>query len=440
MANQSKTSITENSALEHVKKAAFRAELSCTKIVGFHLQRMKTASTWRFRYRDLTNKAKIINLGKYVEGSSNRLEAVKLAKSYREKIDEGTDPIAEIQKQKQHNKAQFIKDQSSTLGAYFDGIYMQYQDRKKDGGKHSLGKIRTNFAYLFDVPMHAITKDMLEEWQAKREQLGNSYETIRRAYGALRTLLRHAVEKEVLTEYPLKTFKLQEPTHEEKKKKHDGSQKKNRRMLTDNELAKIRSGAEMFRLECEEKIASGYPKVPIWFYYFFRLAAYTGMRPGDLYSLNWIELNLNFKNINFTPNKTLHHRDPIQVNIILDDSILELIKAWHAKQGKPTSGLVFPNPITGEEYKEQAHRRHWKRLLELGGIDGRLDFYSLRHHFISKMVDAGVPIFTVARLAGHKSTNMIEEHYAHLKPNASVNPLALVSGDFNEPAKDVKHG
>jgi integrase len=440
MAKQSKTSITENGALEHVKKAPFRAELSCSKIVGFHLQRMKTASTWRFRYRDLTNKAKIINLGKYIDGKKDRLEAAELAISYRAKIDQGSDPIAEIEKQRQHNKAKFIKDQSNTLGAYLDGIYTQHQSRKKNGGKHTLTTIRTNFTHLFDLPMYAITKDMLEDWQAKREQIGNSYETIRRAYGALRTLLRHAITKEVLDEYPLKNFKLQAPTQEEKMKKFDGSEKQNRRLLSSGELEQIRNGAKLFKSKCKDKIFSNYPKVPIWFYYFFRLAAYTGMRVGDLYSLNWIELNLNFKRINKTPNKTLHHRDPIQITLILDETILELMKKWHGKQGKPENGLVFPQLFTGEQYERQAHRRHWKRLLKLGGIDYRLDFYSLRHHFISKMVTSGVPMFTVARLAGHKSTRMIEDHYGHLAPDASVNPLALVAGDFSDSKKEVKHG
>jgi integrase len=436
MAKQSKTSITENAVLLHLKNKPFRAELSCSKIVGFHLQKMKNTSTWRFRYRDLSGKAKIINLGKYVDGKKDRLEAAELAISYRAEIDKGIDPTAEIEKQKQHNKAKFIKDKSSTLGAYLDGVYTQHQSRKKDGGKHTLSIIRSNFKEWLELPMSALSNDLLETWQAGKEQKGTSFQTILRAFGALRTMIRHAISKEFLDADPIKNFKLAAPTHEEKAKMFDGSEKKNRRMFTNDELAKIREGAEMFRLDCNRKVIEGKTVVPSWFYYFFRLAAYTGMRTGDLYSLNWTELNLNFARINKTPQKTLHHRDPIKIDLQLDDETLSLMKQWHILQGKPTDGLVFANPETGKQYDRQRHKKHWLKVLNNGGINYRLDFYSLRHHCISKMITSGVPMFTVARLAGHKSTRMIESNYGHLAPNASVNPLALVASDFSGTKKE----
>lgn len=441
MAKQSKTSITENSALEHVKKAPFRAELSCSKIVGFHLQKMKTASTWRFRYRDLTNKAKIINLGKYVDGKKDRLEAAELAISYRAKIDKDIDPIAEIEKQKQNSKAKFIKDQSSTLGAYLDGVYTQFQGRKKEGGRHTLNIIRSNFKEWLELPMSSLSPDMLKTWQAHKEQDKKSYETIQRAFGALRTMLRHAIREQFLESDPIQKFRLASPTHTEKVKKHDGSEKKNRRMLTNEELTKIRNGAELFRLDCEATLTNTKKKAALWFYYFYRLGAYTGFRPGDLYSLNWDQLNLNFRRVIKTPEKTVHHRDPIEVDLHLDDNILALMKEWHVLQGEPNSGLVFKSPDTGEQYSKGTHNKtHWPKVLENGGINYKLDFYCLRHHFISKMITLGVPMFTVARLAGHKSTRMIESNYGHLAPNASVDPLALVASDFDESKKEIKHG
>jgi len=53
------------------------------------------------------------------------------------------------------------------------------------------------------------------------------------------------------------------------------------------------------------------------------------------------------------------------------------------------------------------------------------------------MVSKGVPLFTVARLAGHKSTKMIEQHYGHLSPNAGRDALALISGDFDSPQAEM---
>jgi len=59
-----------------------------------------------------------------------------------------------------------------------------------------------------------------------------------------------------------------------------------------------------------------------------------------------------------------------------------------------------------------------------------LDFYSLRHHYISRLVAGSIPLFTVARLAGHKSVKMIEQHYGRLAPNAAIEALALIAGDL----------
>lgn len=434
MAKQAKTSITENAALTHVKSGAFRSELSCSKIVGFHLQKMKTASTWRFRYRDIDNKAKIVNLGKYVDGKKDRLAAAELALTYRGQVEEGRDPVAEASKELSSRRAAHVHEKTSTLGAYLEGAYKIHQSRKRNGGTHTLNIIRSNFKEYLDLPMAELSVGLLEAWQAKRENEKRSYATISRACGALKTMIRHAISKEVLKVDPLTNFKLAAPVSEEVDKKSDGSELKKRRMLTSLELEQLNKGVEAFFVECKQKEKEGnsLTPAPTWFYYFFRLAAYSGLRPGDLYTLNWYELNLNFKQIIKTPMKTRHHfKNPITVNIGLNDEMHNLMKEWHTRQGKPTGGDVFINPTNGKQYDRQAHSKHWERVLELGGVKDHIDFYSLRHHFISKMIASGVNIFTVAKLAGHKDLKMIESHYGHLAPDASSKAIAMVASDFS---------
>jgi site-specific recombinase XerD len=53
------------------------------------------------------------------------------------------------------------------------------------------------------------------------------------------------------------------------------------------------------------------------------------------------------------------------------------------------------------------------------GITDRRDkfvFHSLRHSFASWLVQAGQPLYTVARLLGHSTTAMTER-YSHLCPD-----------------------
>lgn len=444
MARQSKTSITEDKAKKHYDNAPFRAELACTKITGFHLQKNKTGATWRFRYRvdDIQSadskkkKTRLINLGKYENGTKDRIAAAELASTYRGQVDEGRDPAAEAQRDLEQKKAKHIHDKTSTVGAYLEGDYTEHQKDKRNEGKPTINIIKSNFKDWLEIPMSEITHSMLKDWQAAKKRENKSHDTIKRAFGALRTMLRYAVQEKVLESDPIADFKLRAPSSTEQDKKHDGSELQKRRMLTSDELAKLNVGISTFKAECESKEMQADRKnpVPNWFYYFYRLAAYSGLRPGDLYSLNWFELNINFKKIVKTPMKTRHHNDPVTVEIGLDDEMYSLMKEWHERSGKPTAGLVFSNPETGKPYDRQAHDKHWKRVLKLGGVKEAIDFYSLRHHFISKMVSSGVDVFTVARLAGHRDLKMIQKHYGHLAPDSSARAIAMVASDFSSKA------
>jgi integrase len=54
------------------------------------------------------------------------------------------------------------------------------------------------------------------------------------------------------------------------------------------------------------------------------------------------------------------------------------------------------------------------------------------------MVAGGIPLFTVGRLAGHKSVKMIEQHYGHLAPNAAIDALELVARISGNTKKELK--
>ncbi|WP_366509046.1 tyrosine-type recombinase/integrase, partial [uncultured Paraglaciecola sp.] len=422
-----------------IKNALYQEELSCTKIKGFHLKKTKTGGTWRLRYSDLAKKRKVITLGRFIDGTKDRIEAFDLAVKYRGNIKVGGDPLSEVEKELQQRQIKHAENLSSTVGSYFYGAYTLHQEDKLDDGKHNLGFIKRYFSDWFDRPMSDINKQHLKSWQLGMKSKGLSHATIQRSFGALRTMLRHAVEEEVLDVDPTANFKLAPPTAAEKLAKNDGSDKKKRRMLTDEELAGINKGANLFNAECIEKLnkPNWNRPIPVWFYPFFRLAAYSGFRTGDLYSLNWNELNLQFRRLIKTPRKTLHHNDPITVDLPLDDGITKVLNDWHTFLGKPTSGLVFPNMQTGQQMDKKTHGKHWKKVLRLGGVKTEIDFYSLRHHYCSKMASSGVPLFEIAKLAGHKSTKMIADHYGHLSANAGKNALAFVSGDFDSPFDTV---
>jgi len=53
-----------------------------------------------------------------------------------------------------------------------------------------------------------------------------------------------------------------------------------------------------------------------------------------------------------------------------------------------------------------------------------MDFYSLRHNFISQLVAKGYDLMSIASLAGHSDIQMIINHYGHLQPDNLKNMMA----------------
>ena len=420
-----------------------KAELACEKVTGFHFCKIGAAGSFRYRYTDESGKRRVATIGNYPAMKAN--EAAQRAIAWR---NNGTNPLAEKSHKRVTARAEREGSAGRNLGDYFRGAYADHQARKSEGGKPTLYIIKHNFSGLFDKDMATIQSADIEKWQRKREREGIAHVTIARAFGALNTMLNHAAHKKVIALNPLAGFKLNPPTAKEKeqaKADDEADAQSSRRMLTDAEMAGLLKGldryADELRARRRNSRAHGKPHLPDldkvaiahWFIPFYHLALETGMRPGDCYSVTWTQLSLAFKRLVKTPEKTMHHPDPIEIRLDLSARLIALMKIWHKQQGSPKSGYVFPTTsnkstikatTNGRRLGRQAHKASWKRVLALGGIHAALHFYSLRHHFISSLIGLGVPLKTIAAMAGHKSTVMIEKHYAHLLQSTSKDVMA----------------
>jgi integrase len=453
------TSITESAARRFIADESIgnAKELACDMITGFHLrktiQRGKGVGTWRFRYSNASGKRRVMNIGKLP--AMSQTQAAEYAIEYRTSLSkDGVDPLAVLddkkEEQRQKEQAEAAR-KFRTVQQYLEGPYTDHQSHKIDGGKHTISIIRSAFTDLLERDMDSLSKADVIDWQLGMYKDGRAHSTVVRAYGALKTMLRHAVDSDLLASSPIASVKLNPPPDKEQERLHAGDAVERRRMLSDAELSGIQSGLDLFaeelRAQRRRSRQHGKPELPDldqvvyphWAIPFTLLAIHTGLRPGDIRSLTWQELNIQFKRLTKTPRKTRHHNDPMQVRQTLNPVILEVMTKWHAQQGQPATGLVFPSPVTGRGLDKKAHVKPWKRITELGQVLD-LDFYALRHHFISDLVAAGVPLLTVAHLAGHKSTSMIEKHYGHLAPDQAADALAMLAQRLSkkEEAADTK--
>lgn len=85
-------------------------------------------------------------------------------------------------------------------------------------------------------------------------------------------------------------------------------------------------------------------------------------------------------------------------------------------------GLVFPNPRTDQVIR--SIKTAWGSLMKEAKLES-FRFHDCRHSFASKLVQAGVPLYTVQQLLGHYSIKMTER-YSHLSPDHMKDALRAV--------------
>lgn len=429
MARKSITSITEEKSIKHVRNGKYRQELSCQKIVGFHLQKLRSGASWRFRYSNAEGDRKCFAIADYVDGTTDRIKAAEIALQHRADINNGADVLANKNKQKEEVKNEIKAYSHITIGEYLNTDYLKHLSRKTNSGRATFNKINSSFNEYLKLPIAEVDQKLINQWQDSLEERRIAHVTIESYYKVFKTMIRKAVNDKVVAKNPLDTVVLQSQKTDGTIKQKSTEDKRKRRMLTKDELDSLSRGIKLFKNKYSKTDHFGYHAEGLWFYMFYKIGAYSALRVGDLHQLRWAEIMFEEQRINLMPSKTQHHPDPCEVTIPLNTGILDEIKWWHTLTGSPTSGFVFAN-VDGRRRYRQAHERYWKELLELAGIKHDLHFYSLRHHFCSRLVAEGIPLLSVAKLVGHKSQRMIEKYYGHLCPDVSQKAINIISGDF----------
>lgn len=454
------SSITDKRMKSHLTDEAvkLRSELSCDHIPGFFLMKGKTGGTWYFRYWDSTGTKHVYKIGNIKTARLNdagedprnmkRTRAIEEALVLQAGIARREYPhtLKEQAKQRARDEDALLKrTEEATLGKYLEGPFKAYQSRKAEGGRSTLNILRSNFSKLLDRPLASLTAADIKEWQHEREEEERAYATLKRAFGALRTLLNRAVEDGVIQAMPFSAKALQDQRADHKDEehhRHEEEEQRKRRMLTDDEVEALWRGLDLYdkekRRQRESSRAHGKPHLPDlsgirfvdWFEPAVTLAYFSGVRPGDLYGLRWVNISfvdVGVSRLRFVPKKTRHHIDPAKVDIALHPDADAVLRAWWQQCGKPESGYLFTTE-DGRALDRQAHKNKWTMVKTLGGLPKELDFYCLRHHFISHLLDKGQSMKLIAEAVGHKSTAMIERNYGHVSPDRKDEALLMMSG------------
>jgi integrase len=148
---------------------------------------------------------------------------------------------------------------------------------------------------------------------------------------------------------------------------------------------------------------------PAWLRELMVFAIHTGMRQGEILGLTWAGVDLFRRTVTVFKAKNGERR-----TIPLNQTGLELLKHKCGSRSVETE-LVFPSAA-----QTRLNASNISRSLNLALEKAKMTdfhFHDLRHTCATRMVQAGVDLYKVQRLLGHKSPIMTQR-YAHHYPES----------------------
>ena len=161
----------------------------------------------------------------------------------------------------------------------------------------------------------------------------------------------------------------------------------------------------------------------------FVVSVHTGMRPSELYTTEWSQVDLDRRAIELTITKNGYAR-PVRLN----GDAIEAIRSMQ-RPGQCPKDRVFPRAT-----KKHFQNKSWfGPVLDGANVTGAT-FYTCRHTFCSWLAMAGASIKDIQEAAGHKTITM-SARYAHLSPEHTqsvVDRIATVKANSHQNSHQSK--
>lgn len=313
------------------------------------------------------------------------------------------------------------------LRSFIEKEYEPWVKAQRKTGLKTVSRIKGCFYKSFaEKPLTDITPILIDQWRTQRLKLGRTTETINRDVATFKAALSKAVEWGLINTHPLAKLKLFKADNSAKVRYLNDDEEQCLRMALhqrEEEMFAARKRANQWREERsynllplpsrEQFIDHIKPMV--------LLSINTGIRQGELFSLQWQNINFDTKTLTIEgklakSGKTRH--------VPLNNEAFSVLQKWH----KTTSNnqLVFPNR-DGKKFDNV--KKAWANLLKTAEVNN-FRWHDMRHHFASRLVMAGVDLNTVRELLGHSDIKMTLR-YAHLAPEHKAEAVAKLDKEKN---------
>ena len=302
-----------------------------------------------------------------------------------------------------------------TLGQFIADTYTPWANAHRPRtAEGTLWRLGLHFAKWYNKPLSAITVEDVEGWRLKRINEGIEPSTVRRDLDALSSVLTRAVKLDKLASNPVHRIERPKIDRAPKVRYLDAAEEKRlRKALSDRDagMRKARDSANRWRKARQQEPLPPLPHYGDHLTPAVLLSMNTGMRRGELLALKWSSVD--FKGKQLTVEGATAKAGQTR-HIPLNDEALDVLKKW--KEQAPAGDRVIA--------VDTGFKTAWASLLERAKIT-KFRWHDLRHHFASRLVQAGVPLNTVRELLGHGSMAMTLR-YAHLAPDQKAEAVALL--------------
>lgn len=311
-----------------------------------------------------------------------------------------------------------------TLADYLRDTYGPWVLANRKTGAGTLRRMQTAFAGEMSRKLTDFNPWIVEKWRTARLKAGIKAATINRDLVALKAAFAMAVEWGALAEHPLAKVKRSTVEDEGRVRFLEVDEEVRLRDALDRREQSIRDArrsGNQWRMARSFELKPDLDRVPLADHVkpLVLLAMNTGLRRGELFNLEWSDVDLPraLLTVRAASAKTARVR-----RIPLNREALDMLTAWQATTSA-RGGIVFPSPY-GATVRMNNIKKSWGAVLKDAGITD-FKFHDLRHHFASRLAMAGADLYVVKELLGH-STIAMTERYSHLAPEHRAGAVALL--------------
>jgi integrase len=165
------------------------------------------------------------------------------------------------------------------------------------------------------------------------------------------------------------------------------------------------------------------------------VAAYTGLRQGELRGLRWGRLDFEGQLVHvlegFTRGRSSSPKGKRRRSVPLAPTAAQALLQLRAESAwRGAEDFIFACPSTGRPMARAGLMERYRKALVAAGLPASFSFHDLRHTFGTTMARAGKPVGTIQAWMGHAdlATTQLYMHYAPAAEDGGRDRRSLRSG------------